>query len=134
MLPVGTYAVNPDRGLRRTSVCSVFSGVSMIRAPIGSFSPSSDRNIPPAIRVFGTVFVSTTLIHGVHFIEPKYCADALISSSVIAFAMAIMMFVLAFLESALFLAPLLKSAIVWMKYDGGRPDTPAFSGRPFPFG
>ena len=86
------------------------------------------------MRVFGTVFVSTTLIHGVHFIEPKYSAAALISSSVMPLAIAIMTFVFALRGSALFRAPLLKSSIVWMKYETGRPDTPAFSGRPLPFG
>ena len=46
---------------------------------------------------------------------PKYSADALISSSVIPLAMAIIAFVLAFRVSALFLASFLKSFIVWMK-------------------
>ena len=50
---------------------------------------STARNRPPATRVLGTVAVSTTLIHGVHFMDPKYSAAALISSSVIALAMAI---------------------------------------------
>jgi len=73
----------------------------MIRCPIGSVSfPSSFRNKPPAIRVLGTVLVSTTLIHGVHLMEAKYCALDFISSSVIAFAIWIMIFVFAFLVSA----------------------------------
>ena len=55
------------------------------------------------MRVFGTVLVSTTLIHGVHFMAPKYSAAALISSSVMPFAMAIITFVLALRASALFL-------------------------------
>ena len=67
------------------------------------------------MRVLGTVSVSTTLIHGVHGIEPKYSAVALISSSVMAFAIAIMAFVLAFLGSALLRLPLLKSFICWIK-------------------
>ena len=72
MLPTGTYAMNPDRGSRSVSVRSVSSGTSMIRSPIGSVSfPSSFRNIPPAMRVFGTAAASTTLIHGVHFIAAK---------------------------------------------------------------
>ena len=63
-------------------------------------------NRPPAIRVFGTVLLSTTLIHGVHFIEPKYCAAARISSSVIALAIAIIALTLAFFGSALLRTPL----------------------------
>jgi len=50
-------------------------------------------NMPPAIRVFGTVVLSTTVIHGVHGIDPKYSAAAFDSASVMFFAMAIMMFV-----------------------------------------
>jgi hypothetical protein len=42
--------------------------------------------------------------------------------------------VLALRGSALFRSPLLKSIIVWMKYEFGKPATPAFSGRPLPFG
>ena len=72
--------------------------------------------MPPAMRVFGTVFASTTLIHGVHFIAAKYSAAAFVSSSVMPLAMAIMTFVLFFLVSALLRAPDLKSAIVCMKY------------------
>ena len=69
----------------------------MMRSPIGSVSlPSFLRNMPPAIRVFGTMFASTTLIHGVHFIEPKYSAAALVSSSVMPLAIAIITFVLPF--------------------------------------
>jgi len=33
--------------------------------------PSSFRNMPNCTRVFGTALVSTTRIHGVHFIEEK---------------------------------------------------------------
>ena len=58
------------------------------------------------MRVFGTVALSVTLIHGVHFIDPKYSAVALISSSVIAFAIAIIALVLPFFGSALFRVPL----------------------------
>ena len=50
------------------------------------------------------------------------------------FAYAIMRFVFALRVSALFLASALKSAIVWTKYATGSPETPAFSGRPLPFG
>ena len=92
----------------------------MIRCPIGSLpasAPSSTRNMPPAIRVFGTVSVSTTRIHGVHFIDEKYVAAAFISSSVMAFANAIILLVFAFLVSALFLASFLKSSIVCTKYE-----------------
>ena len=70
---------------------------------------------PPAMRVFGTMAASTTLIQGVHFIEEKYSAAALVSSSVMPLAMAIMTFVLPLRESALLRAPFLKSAIVCMK-------------------
>ena len=66
------------------SVRSGFSGVSMIRTPMGSFSlPSRGIQMPPRLSIFGTVVVSTTLIHGVHFIAPKYSAAILISSGVI---------------------------------------------------
>ncbi len=74
----------------------------MMRCPSGSISPPGRlMNRPPAIRVFGTVRLSTTLIQGVHFIDPKYSAVALISSSVIPFAIGIIAFVLPFLGSAL---------------------------------
>ena len=59
--------------------------------------------------VLGTVSVSTTLIQGVHGIELKYCAAALISSSVMALAKLAMRTALAFLGSALLRAPFLKS-------------------------
>ena len=120
MLPGGTYAIKPECELRSISVSSVFSGVSITRSPIGSlpaWAPSSTRNIPPAMRVFGTVSVSTTRIHGLHFIAPKYWAACLISSSVMFFANEIMRFVLAFLVSELFLLSFLKSIIVWTKYE-----------------
>src|SRR3954471_7639576 len=107
----------------------------MMRSPIGSVSPpSSRRNIPPAMRVFGTVAASTTLIQGVHGIAAKYLGAAFTSSPVIALAYAIIRLVLLLRGSALFLASDLKSAIVWTKFDTGSPDTPAFSGRPLPFG
>src|ERR1035438_8123535 len=51
----------------------------MMRLLIGSFSlPSSARNRPPAMRVLGAMSVSTTLIHGVHGIEAKYSAVAVL--------------------------------------------------------
>src|SRR5207244_9845737 len=107
----------------------------MMRCPIGSFpAPSSTRNMPPAMRVFGTMSASTTLIHGDHLMAEKYCAACLISSSVMFFANEIMRFVLAFRASELFLLSFLKSIMVCTKYEYGRPDTPAFSGRPLPFG
>src|SRR5262245_9335646 len=120
MLPGGGYALHPDLGFRRASVASVFSGASMMRCPMGSLpasAPSNTRNIPPAIRVFGTVSVSTTRIHGVHFIDEKYDAAALISSSVMAFAKAIILFVFPFLVSALFRRSFLKSIMVCTKYE-----------------
>ncbi len=58
----------------------------MMRPPVGSvWLPGSGIQIPPRLSIFGTVFVSTTLIHGVHFIDPKYSAACLISSGVRAF-------------------------------------------------
>jgi hypothetical protein len=47
------------------------------------------------------------------------------------FAIWIMTFVFALRDSALFLVSLLKSCIVWMKYETGRPATPAFLGTAF---
>jgi hypothetical protein len=91
----------------------------MIRCPIGSVPaavPSAAMNMPPAIRVFGTVSVSTTLIHGAHFIDEKYVAAALISSSVIAFANWTMRPVFVFRVSELLRASFLKSDIVFTKY------------------
>src|SRR6185295_16824370 len=106
-----------------------------MRLPIGSFSlPSSATKRPPLMRVLGTVSASITLIHGVHGIAPKYSADALISSGVIALAIAIMALVFAFRGSALLRLPLLKSFICWMKYSTENPEAGAFSARPLPFG
>ena len=48
----------------------------------------------------------------------KNSAAALTSSGVIPLAKAIMLFVFAFLGSALFRRPFLKSSICWMKYAG----------------
>src|SRR6266851_4364120 len=104
--------MKPDRGLRRNSVSCVFSGVSMMRSPIGStpaFSPSSLRNIPFWGLVFGTVALSTTVIQGVAGIAVKYFAAALISSFVIILAKRVIRPVLAFLGSDVFLAPFRKS-------------------------
>ena len=67
-------------------------------------------------------------------IEPKYSAACLISSGERAFAIWIIAFVLAFFGSPLLRRSFLKSFIVWMKYATGRPETPAFSMRPLPFG
>ena len=82
--------MKPDRGLRRISVSSAFTGVSMMRAPNGSLPASelaSVRNIIPlGSRVFGAVSLSTTLIQGVADIDEKYLAASLISWSVIALA------------------------------------------------
>ena len=78
--------------------------------------------MPPRLTIFGTVAVSTTRTHGVHFIAPKYSAASLISSGVIALAMLIIRLVFVFRDSALLRAPDLKSFIVCMKYETGRPD------------
>src|SRR4051794_41792651 len=81
--------MKPDRGLRRNSLSCAFSGVSMMRSPIGSTpaaSPSSVRNIPFWGLVFGTVAPSTTVIQGVAGGGGKYCAGALDSSAVIIWA------------------------------------------------
>ncbi len=64
-------------GFRSTSVCSAFSGVSMMRTPIGSLpapSPSIGTQMPLLLFIFGTVLVSTTRTHGVHLMAPKYSA------------------------------------------------------------
>ena len=71
--------------------------------------------MPPKIRVFGTVSVSTTSIHGVQRIEPKYSAAARISSSVIAAAKPAINGVFGLRGSALSRRPFLKSYICWMK-------------------
>ena len=71
--------------------------------------------MPLRLTTFGTVPASTTFTQEVYFIEPKYSAVSLISSGVIAFAIAIIMLVLFFRGSALFRRPLRKSFIVWMK-------------------
>ena len=47
----------------------------------------------PATRVFGAVADSSTLIHGVHFIEPKYSAVSFISASDSCFAIVAIRFV-----------------------------------------
>ena len=90
--------------------------------------------MPPAMRVFGTVSVSTTSIHGVQRIALKYSAAARISSSVIATAKPVISGVFGLRGSALARRPFLKSYICWMKYSFGKPTTLAFSGRPLPFG
>src|ERR1700676_696827 len=97
-----------------------------MRLPSGSISLPAIRNRPFEGLVLGTVFASTTLIHGVHFIEPKYSAAALISSSVMFFANWIMRLVLALRGSALLRLPSLKSFMVWMKYSTDRPLSHAF--------
>src|SRR5882724_1725163 len=117
-------------GSRRISVASALTGVSMMRFPRGYISLPSVRKRPFEGWVFGAILDSTTLIHGVHFIEPKYAAAAAISSSVMFFANWIMRFVLFLRGSALFRFPFLKSLIVWMKYSDESPLTPAFSARP----
>src|SRR5258707_7948609 len=81
--------MKPDRESRRNSVCSAFTGVSMMRWPSGSVpasAPSSVRNMPLLGLVFGAVSLSITLIHGVAGIAEKYLAAALIFSSVSDFA------------------------------------------------
>ena len=76
-----------DRAARSVPMSS---GDSMMRWPMGSVPPSGiAKKTLPWRRVFGTVSVSTTRIHGVHFIDEKYSAAALISSSVMSFAASI---------------------------------------------
>src|SRR5712691_2631503 len=128
--------MTPERGLRNTSVNSTFSGVSMMRTPIGSLpapSPSIGTQMPPLLFIFGTVFASTTRTHGVHLIAPKYSAACFISSGVSDFAIRVMRAEFALRGSALFRRSLRKSTSCCMKYETGRPDTLAFSGRPLPF-
>ena len=67
---------------------------------LGASPASPARNRLPAIRVFGTISVSTTRIHGVHLIAAKYSAASFTSSSVIAFARSIIVFVFGFRGSA----------------------------------
>ena len=74
------------------------------------------------MRVFGTIFVSTTRIHGVHLMAEKYSAAALISSSVMALAKSIIVFVFGFRGSAVCRTPLRKSWSWRTKYATGRPD------------
>ena len=106
----------------------------MILTPIGSVPPPSiGTQMPPRLTIFGTVAASTTRTQGDQGIAPKYADASLISSGVIAFAIVIIRFVFVFRASALFRLPDAKSLIVWMKYDTGRPDTGAFSGRPLPW-
>src|SRR5437867_10465034 len=107
----------------------------MMRTPIGSLpapSPSIGTQIPPLLFIFGTVLVSTTRTHGVHLIEPKYSAACCISSGVSDFAIRAILAVFAFRGSALLRRSLRKSVSCCRKYDTGRPDTLAFSGRPLP--
>src|SRR5437868_8387525 len=107
----------------------------MMRLPMGSVSLfSSDIHMPAALRVFGTVGLSTTLIHCVfHGICAKYCAAAFISSSDMPLAIVVMMLVLALRGSDVLRRSCLKSSSCWRKYATGRPETDAFSGRPLPF-
>src|ERR1700736_6701944 len=77
--------MKPERGLRLISVSSAFTGVSMMRSPIGSTpagGPVRGMNIPPLGLVLGAFSASTTLIQGWAGIEEKYVAAALISASV----------------------------------------------------
>ena len=57
--------------------------------------------MPPRLSIAGTLSVSTTRIHGVHLILPKYSAVIAISSGVNAFAIVIIAFVFALRGSAL---------------------------------
>src|SRR5215471_14572489 len=129
--------MKPDRGLRRSSVSSTLTGVSMMRPPIGSepaSAPVIGRNIPPAGRVFGTVSLSTTLIQGEAGMDEKYLAATLMSSSVIDLANPDIRAVLPFRGSEVFRAPFLKSESCCTMYSYVRPVTLAFSGRPLPLG
>src|SRR6185436_16339537 len=106
----------------------------MMRLPIGSVSLfSSDIHMPAALRVFGTVAASTTLIHGVfHGIFAKYSAASFISASLIPLAMVVITPVLPLRGSDVLRRSFLKSSSCWRKYATGRPETDAFSGRPLP--
>src|SRR5437868_7697597 len=106
----------------------------MMRLPIGSVSLfSSDIHMPAALRIFGTVGLSTTLIHCVfHGIFEKYSAAAFISSSLIPLAIVVITAVLALRGSAVLRRSLRKSCNCWRKYATGKPETDAFSGRPLP--
>src|SRR5215472_5168565 len=77
--------MNFDLG-SRLSNCSRFSGTSIMRCSIGSFSPvlEAAKN-QPATNVLGTVAVSTTLILDLGFSAEKYAAAACTSVSVMSF-------------------------------------------------
>jgi hypothetical protein len=86
--------------------------------PSASVPPSATgRNTFPATRIFGIVSVSTTRIHGVHFIDEMYSAADLISSSVIAFAAWIIWVVFVFRASKLVRRSFLKSASCCTTYE-----------------
>src|SRR5258706_308109 len=85
-LPGGTKAMKPDRGLRRSSVSSTLTGVSMMRSPIGSMpasAPVTGKNIPPAGLVFGTGSLSTTLVQGGGGVGGEYFSGGLDGSLVL---------------------------------------------------
>ncbi len=65
---------------------------------------------------FGTMSVSTTLIHGVAGIAEKYFAAALISSSVIDLAKLAIRPVLVLRGSEVLRSPFLKSVSCWTMY------------------
>ena len=72
------------------------------------FGAGSGRNTLPARRVRGTVADSRTVIHRVHFIDEKYVAACLISSSVMSVAASIICAVFALRGSALARRPRLE--------------------------
>ena len=62
--PGGTYAMNPERGLRSRSDCVSSTGVSMMRPAMGSVSAaSSGTKSWFTILVRGTTADSMTVIH-----------------------------------------------------------------------
>ena len=97
-------------------------------------NPSYHKFNPADAPIMVLALTSTTRIHWVQGMEPKYVAACWISSSLIAFANAIMRLVLPLRGSALLRRSFLKSISVLTKYSTGMPATGAFSGRPFPFG
>src|SRR5215468_8680081 len=128
MLPVGTCATKPVRGSRLSALRS-FWGNSMMRLPSGSVPPcSSGKRIAPLPRYdLGTVSVSTTLYQTGYFIDAKYSAAALKSSSLSPLAIGSIATARAPLR-----APLLNSFIWRTMYPAGSPEMPADSGCPPP--
>src|SRR5689334_9294628 len=117
-VPVGTYAVNGDRGLRRICASSGSSGISTRRLPSGTFSlPAAGRNRLFAFGAnFGIIVVSTTLFFGMYLMAAKYSAACLVSSGVNAAAITGISHAFALFLSEVWRRPFLKSAIWFVKY------------------